>query len=159
MLGEVNGEYFLAMEYLDGQPLRRKAVPVQAPRALPEVEFRFEAAGGAAVAVQRLRGAADHPFTRGTLCPKVNRFLDRVHSPDRILHPLRRTGPKGSGQFTRISWDEALDEMADGLVRVREKYGPLAIAGAVSGAFFSRGLVMAQLTRAMGTPNWRRSFT
>ena len=44
--------------------------------------------------------------------------------------------------------------MADGLVRVREKYGPLAIAGAVSGAFFSRGLVMAQLTRALGTPNW-----
>ena len=56
----------------------------------------------------RLRGQASHPFTRGELCPKVNRFLDRVHHPDRVLHPLVRTGPKGTATFERATWDDAL---------------------------------------------------
>ena len=43
----------------------------------------------------KIRGNPDHPYSHGELCPKVNRFLDRVYSPDRILHPLRRIGPKG----------------------------------------------------------------
>jgi anaerobic selenocysteine-containing dehydrogenase len=47
----------------------------------------------------RLRGNPDHPYSRGELCPKVNRFLDRVYSPDRILRPLVRRGPKGEGDF------------------------------------------------------------
>ncbi len=59
-----------------------------------------------------LRGAADHPVTQGTLCPKVNRFLDRVYHPDRVLRPLRRTGPKGSGEFEPIEWDTAILEIA-----------------------------------------------
>jgi anaerobic selenocysteine-containing dehydrogenase len=61
----------------------------------------------------RLRGSASHPFTRGTLCPKVNRFLDRVYHPDRLLRPLRRVGPKGSGAFEEITWDEAITGIAD----------------------------------------------
>ena len=61
-----------------------------------------------------VRGDPDHPFTRGGLCVKVNNYLDKVYSPDRVLYPMRRTGPKGSGQFERISWDEALDEIAAG---------------------------------------------
>ena len=60
----------------------------------------------------RLRGAADHPVTQGTLCPKVNRFLDRVYHPDRLVTPLRRVGPKGSGEFEPISWDDAIAEVA-----------------------------------------------
>src|SRR3954467_9953755 len=60
----------------------------------------------------KLRGRADHPYSYGELCPKVNRFLDRVYSPDRILHPLRRSGAKGSGEFVRISWDDPLAEIA-----------------------------------------------
>ncbi len=75
---------------------------------------------GAAV---QLRGNPDHPFSRGELCPKVNRFLDRVHSPDRILHPLRRTGPKGDGQFEPISWDDALDEIAARLHEAIDAHG------------------------------------
>lgn len=59
-----------------------------------------------------LRGDADHPFTKGFLCQKVSRYLDRVYHADRLLWPLRRVGPKGAGRFTRISWDEALELVA-----------------------------------------------
>ena len=64
------------------------------------------------VAVE-VRGA-DMPFTGGTLCTKVAKYLDRTYSKDRVLHPLRRVGPKGPGQgrFERITWDAALDEIA-----------------------------------------------
>ena len=59
-----------------------------------------------------VRGDPEHPFTRGGLCVKVNNYVDKAYSPDRVLYPMRRTGPKGSGQFTRVCWDEALDEIA-----------------------------------------------
>ncbi len=74
-----------------------------------------------------LGGDPEHPFTQGFLCAKVNRYLERVYSPDRILHPLRRTGPKGSGQFTRITWDEALDTIAARFRDIRESHGAEAI--------------------------------
>jgi anaerobic selenocysteine-containing dehydrogenase len=57
----------------------------------------------------RLRGDPDHPFTRGFLCQKVSRYLDRVYHPQRLQWPMKRIGPKGAGQFARISWDEAID--------------------------------------------------
>ena len=75
----------------------------------------------------KLRGRADHPFSQGELCPKVNRFLDRVYSPDRILHPLRRVGPKGAGRFEPVTWDDALSEIAERLHAVIAEHGPEAI--------------------------------
>ncbi len=63
---------------------------------------------GRAVSV---RGRSNHPVTRGWLCAKVNRYLDRVYHPDRLLYPLRRVGPRGSGAFERISWDEVIAEI------------------------------------------------
>src|SRR5450755_634468 len=57
----------------------------------------------------QLKGDAEHPFTRGFLCQKVTRYLERVYHPDRLKYPMRRIGPKGAGQFERISWDEALE--------------------------------------------------
>lgn len=82
--------------------------------------------GPAPVAV-KLRGNPDHPFSRGELCPKVNRFLDRVHSPDRLLHPMRRVGPKGSGEFVRVSWNDALSEIAARLHDVLTTHGSEAL--------------------------------
>jgi anaerobic selenocysteine-containing dehydrogenase len=74
-----------------------------------------------------LRGAADHPITRGGLCAKVSHFLERVYHPDRVLYPLKRTGPKGAGEFTRVSWDEALSDVAARLNRIIDTTGPEAI--------------------------------
>ena len=75
----------------------------------------------------QLRGNPDHPFTRGALCAKVARYLDHTRTPDRLLHPLRRTGAKGEGRFERISWDDALGEVAERLLAVRERHGGEAI--------------------------------
>ena len=74
-----------------------------------------------------LRGARDHPFTRGALCGKVNHYLDALYAPDRVLHPLRRVGAKGEGRFERCSWDEALDLTAEGILRSVERYGPESV--------------------------------
>ncbi|MGH7907144.1 MAG: molybdopterin-containing oxidoreductase family protein, partial [Candidatus Binataceae bacterium] len=74
-----------------------------------------------------LRGDRDHSFTRGGLCVKVEDYVNSVYSPDRVLHPMRRTGPKGSGKFERISWDAALGEIAENFRRIIAEYGAEAI--------------------------------
>ena len=63
----------------------------------------------------RVQGNPEHPHTDGALCTKVSRYTERTYHPDRLLHPLVRTGPKGSGQFRRVGWDEALDLVAERL--------------------------------------------
>ncbi|MDB5521227.1 MAG: dehydrogenase [Tardiphaga sp.] len=62
--------------------------------------------------IGRVRGSRQQTYTAGVVCAKVARYAERIHHPDRLMYPMRRTGPKGSGQFTRITWDEALDEIA-----------------------------------------------
>lgn len=62
--------------------------------------------------IGRVRGSKIQTYTAGVVCAKVARYAERIHHPERLLYPTRRTGPKGSGQFARISWDEALDEIA-----------------------------------------------
>ena len=78
----------------------------------------------------RVEGNPDHPVTRGFLCGKVAKYLDRVYSPDRLLYPMRRVAPKGSAgpeAFKRISWDEALDEIAAKLHAASAEFGPESI--------------------------------
>ncbi len=80
----------------------------------------------AGVAV-KLRGNPDHPYSYGELCPKVNRLLDRVYSPDRLLTPLRRVGPKGAGRFAETTWEEALAAIAERLHAVVAAHGAEAV--------------------------------
>ncbi len=75
----------------------------------------------------RVKGNAEHPLTRGGLCVKLKDYEKRHYHPDRILYPMRRTGPKGSKQFERISWDEALDEITTRWRAIIDEYGPQAI--------------------------------
>ncbi|MGB8012032.1 MAG: molybdopterin-dependent oxidoreductase [Terriglobales bacterium] len=102
----------------------------------------------------KIQGDPEHPVTRGFLCAKVAKYLDRVYSPDRVLYPMRRVAPKGprgtdaaaSKAFERITWDEALDEIAQRLHRIATDYGPEAILpysyggtlGALNGASMDR---------------------
>ncbi|MCC6443843.1 MAG: molybdopterin oxidoreductase family protein [Armatimonadetes bacterium] len=84
--------------------------------------------------VVEIKGDPEHPFTRGGLCGKVNRYGERLYSPYRVLHPMRRIGDKGAGRFERISWDEALDEIAGRLQEIIRRHGgesilPYAYAG------------------------------
>jgi len=76
----------------------------------------------------RIAGDPEHPVTRGFLCAKVNRYLERTYHPGRLTTPLRRVGPKGSGRFEPVSWDEALDLVAERLTAIaRSADGPQAI--------------------------------
>jgi anaerobic selenocysteine-containing dehydrogenase len=75
----------------------------------------------------KIGGDPDHAFTQGFLCAKVNQYLDRVYSPERILHPLKRVGKKGEGKFARITWDQALDEIAANFKRVSATHGPESV--------------------------------
>jgi anaerobic selenocysteine-containing dehydrogenase len=72
-------------------------------------------------------GDPAHPFTQGGLCHKVHRYAERIYSPLRILHPMRRLGAKGEGQFARIAWDEALNEVARRLKGIAAEFGGEAI--------------------------------
>ena len=74
-----------------------------------------------------LRGNPDHPVTRGFLCGKVARYLDREYSPDRLLYPQKRIGAKGEGRFQRIGWDEALDTIAHRLATIASDHGAESI--------------------------------
>jgi anaerobic selenocysteine-containing dehydrogenase len=73
--------------------------------------------------VTRLEGDPAHPLTRGFLCHKVANYHRRVYSPLRVLHPMRRTGAKGEGRFARITWDEALDEIAARFKSIAAEFG------------------------------------
>jgi anaerobic selenocysteine-containing dehydrogenase len=77
--------------------------------------------------IGRVRGSKQQTYTAGVVCAKVARYAERIHHPDRLMHPMRRTGPKGSGQFARISWDEALDEIAARFDSAEHEFGAQSV--------------------------------
>jgi anaerobic selenocysteine-containing dehydrogenase len=103
----------------------------------------------------------DHPVTQGWLCAKVRPYLDHVYHADRLLYPLRRVGPKGEGQWQRISWDEAIGEIVRRWRRVMATHGPESILpysysgtlGLVQGAVSS-----ARLWNRLGASQLQRSI-
>ncbi len=108
-----------------------------------------------------VRGRSDHPVTRGWLCAKVNRYLERVYHPERLLYPMHRVGPKGSGVFERISWDEAIAEITSRWHDIIAQHGaqcilPYSYAGtlglvnnAVANSRFWNRLGASQLERTI----------
>ncbi|WP_420393524.1 molybdopterin-dependent oxidoreductase [Acuticoccus sp.] len=77
--------------------------------------------------IGRVRGAADNTYTAGVICAKVARYAERAHHPDRLTAPLRRTGPKGSGDFEFISWADALDLIGERFLAAERAHGPQAV--------------------------------
>jgi anaerobic selenocysteine-containing dehydrogenase len=113
------------------QPSTETIVRAACPHDCPDTcAMLVTVKDGVAVKVQ---GDPLHPFTDGSLCTKVAHYTERTYSPDRLLHPLKRVGPKGKGEFKRISWDEALDEIAARLKALAaenpEAILPLSYAG------------------------------
>lgn len=105
----------------------------------------------------KLTGAADHPTTAGGLCPKVNRFLDRVHHPDRLVTPMLRRGPKGSGTYVPISWDAAIELMAGCLTDVA---GPSVLQYSFDGTqgLVQKGIVADRFFTRLGASDIRRDL-
>lgn len=103
--------------------------------------------------VTKIRGDREHPVTEGHICVKGRNYAEFACHPDRLLHPLRRSGEKGGGRWERVSWDEALDDIAARLTGIRDESGPESIA-TLNGtgprtSVFSTNL----LAGAIGTPN------
>ena len=112
--------------------IRHSTCPHDCPSACA---LDIEVIGGQTIG--RVRGSKLHSYTAGVVCAKVARYAERIHHPDRLMHPMRRTGPKGSGQFARISWDEALDEIAARFDAAEREFGaesvwPYYYAGGVA---------------------------
>lgn len=113
---------------------------------------------GVAVGV---RGNPAHPFTRGGLCAKVNDFEKRVYHPERLKYPMKRTGPKGSGEFARISWDEAVDTICTRFKQISADHGSEAIlpTGYLGNEHILNGLnVMDPFMHRLGASVIERTF-
>ncbi len=77
--------------------------------------------------IGRIHGAKDQSYTDGVVCAKVARYAERIHHKDRLLYPLKRIGPKGSGAFARVSWEEALETIAQKFLEAERDFGPESI--------------------------------
>lgn len=100
--------------------------------------------------VVKVVGHPNHAFTRGMLCPKMAHYEDTIHSPERLLTPLKRTGPKGTGQFTPISWDEAVTTIAERFKASLAQYGGQSIMP------YSYAGTMGLIHKAAGFPLFAR---
>ena len=108
----------------------------------------------------KIDGGDANPVTNDYICAKVRRFTERVYGEDRLLHPAVRKGPKGNGVFTRVTWDEALDQIAARMIEIRDSTGAEAILPFCYGG--SNGLITqdttdAALFRGFGTSRLART--
>lgn len=98
----------------------------------------------------KIDGNPEHPYNHGVVCAKGNAGLMAAYDPDRLQYPMLRTGARGEGKWARISWDEALDRIADGLSKVKEQYGAESLAMIGHGSWEKP---YHRLAHAFGTPN------
>jgi anaerobic selenocysteine-containing dehydrogenase len=103
--------------------------------------------------IVKLEGDPESPLNGGRLCPKGAASLETLYHPDRLQYPLKRTGERGAGQWERVSWDRALDEIAAKLVEIKRTDGPECIAlGTGTGRHHFH--FVPRFANAIGTPNW-----
>ncbi len=105
----------------------------------------------------RVEGNPDHPLNRGRLCAKGFAATQWVYNPGRLTHPMRRRGERGSGRFEKISWDEALEILAEHISEARDRFGPehiLLSKGQASSWFGLHHLLMLRFLHALGSPNF-----
>jgi anaerobic selenocysteine-containing dehydrogenase len=103
-------------------PVRVETRPSVCPHDCPSAcALDVEVIDGRSIG--RVRGAEANTYTAGVICAKVARYAERIHHPERLTHPLKRVGPKGSGQFERITWDEALDLTAAAFLKAEREFG------------------------------------
>ena len=103
--------------------------------------------------VTGIRPDPDGIMNTGQMCPKGIFSKELIYHPDRLLHPMKRTGPRGSGQYAQISWDEAYDIIAENLRRIEQEYGMEAVAIA-QGTGRHHLPYTARFANAIGAPNW-----
>ncbi len=101
-----------------------------------------------------LRGNPQDPMSKGRLCAKGLSGIQALYHPNRNKYPMKRVGERGSGQWKRISWDEALDTIADKLMETREKYGAEAVFCSTGGGGNPEIWSIARFCNIFGTPNW-----
>src|SRR5579862_8783143 len=100
-----------AMEPLNSLRVVKTACPHDCPDTCSMLA-RVETQTDGSQRLVSVAGNPDNPYTQGNLCRKVAHYEERVYSPDRLLYPMRRTGKKGEGRFERISWEQAIAEIA-----------------------------------------------
>lgn len=103
--------------------------------------------------VVEINGSVDHPANLGQLCPRGKNAAEDLYHPNRVLYPMKRVGERGEGKFERCSWDEAIELVVDGLQRVREKYGDLALCGEVGSPYRTHCVATMLFLRSLGSPN------
>lgn len=102
--------------------------------------------------IAKIQGNPDHPINHGTLCSKGLAAAQLVYSPDRLKYPLKRVGPKASGKWERISWDEALDTIAARILEYKDKFGPESVVFGY-GTGRENEAVIYRIANLLGSPN------
>jgi anaerobic selenocysteine-containing dehydrogenase len=124
---------------VEAKDVSSRVVRGACPHDCPDTcALRITVEDGRAVKVQ---GAEDHPATQGVLCTKVSRYTERTYHPQRVLHPLRRVGPKGEGRFVRTTWDEALADIARRLAAIAARDAQAIVPYSYAGTM---GLVQSE---------------
>lgn len=102
--------------------------------------------------VTKVVGDPEHPFNQGAQCPRGASALDHLNHPNRINYPLKRVGERGSGQFKRVSWEEALDDIAARLTDLKNKYGAETIS-TIGGTNRTDDFARRRFFNLLGSPN------
>ena len=107
--------------------------------------------------ITKIEGDPDHPLSLGMICPKGMAYRQIVYHPDRLIHPLERVGRRGEGKWKRVSWDEAIQKIAEKMIGIKERFGPESISACCGGNPRRSMPATRFITDSVGSPNWAYS--